>query len=348
MNVITYIFNKKFLWVVLRILFGSIFIFSGISKLFNLDAFAQTLGSLKIFNQYFLDIFSLSVPILEILLGVLIVIKYKIILSLYTITLILIIFTSILFSKLVEGEKIICNCFGGISTDPIDYITIFRNLFLILISSLILAYYKLINTTSINTNNVDPKSIINNYSSIFKFLFIAFAFILLCTQVTILAMQNRGLKEDLSLLLAKNETLQPGDVIAPFEVTALDSTITYLDLTKHYPSIIFLFSTSCKPCRENFPNWIEITPFVKETNCNVFGISIDDLNFTKKFTDHFKPNFEIYSSTDINFKINFKAFTTPQTILIGENSNVIFAYPGILNSISISKIFNDISFSDNK
>lgn len=142
-----------------------------------------------------------------------------------------------------------------------------------------------------------------------------------------------------------NELLQPNDTAQPIEVYDMDSNKVSIKFDGFSKTILYLFSTHCEPCKINIPNWIQLTDVLRKNNFKVLGIATEQVSEVKKFAKTNEVNFQVYSTTNIQFKLDYKAFSTPQTIIISQNGKVVGAYPGVLNKINIPKIFADLSLS---
>jgi hypothetical protein len=71
---------------------------------------------------------------------------------------------------------------------------------------------------------------------------------------------------------------------------------------------------------------------LNEKDVNVLAISLDSAIATRKFVLEKKPNFPIYWSNDDEFKKQFKAYVTPQTVLVDESGTVVENWKGILST----------------
>lgn len=259
-------------------------------------------------------------------------------------------FTAVLIAKIFEGEEISCRCFGSFSAGNIDLTTVFRNIILIAFGVVLTVYYSFYSQKGkkliIHENNSLINRIINiRWYVYFKRTLLELVFFFLAIQSLICVMQNRGLKQNISLVLMNNELLQPNDTAQPIEVYDMDSNKVSIKFDGFSKTILYLFSTHCEPCKINIPNWIQLTDVLRKNNFKVLGIATEQVSEVKKFAKTNEVNFQVYSTTNIQFKLDYKAFSTPQTIIISQNGKVVGAYPGVLNKINIPKIFADLSLS---
>ena len=100
MNSLARYLNSKTFWILLRIIFGALFVFSGLMKFIDLHAFEIVLGKFKLLNDSTLPIVKFSVPIVEIILGTLLIASVKPIIVTQIITWMLTFFTAVLIAKI--------------------------------------------------------------------------------------------------------------------------------------------------------------------------------------------------------------------------------------------------------
>jgi putative oxidoreductase len=338
--------NKSFLLilVILRILFGGIFVFSGIMKLIDINSFAIALGKFKILNPLLVDYFTYSIPAFELLIGIFLILNIKTGLFTQIATLLLSFFTSIIIAKIFEGEEISCGCFGNLTKGNIDYTTVLRNIILIIVGILLTTFYQKNSTKifSVKVNNyiLERKIFLRTaYNTlVFTLLFS------LAIQTIIFALQNRELKNRIMLLTTDREVLKPGEIAKTIDAINMDGCKVKLDYDKNKTkSILYLFSVGCNPCKKNLPNWINITKTLQNKNIIVFGVAMDSVISIKRYAKNNGINFMVYSILEDEFKINYKVFVTPQTILIDKHGKVIKVWQGLLNESSRKEILGMIN-----
>ncbi len=101
----------SFLFASLRIFFGFVFILSATMKFIDLKAFAKALGDFKLLDSVQqLTFFTYAVPIVEIIIGIILILNVKTELFSRIATLLLAFFTTIIVAKIFEGEEISCVC----------------------------------------------------------------------------------------------------------------------------------------------------------------------------------------------------------------------------------------------
>ena len=341
--------NKLSFWNILRILYGGIFIFSGLIKFIDFNQFVSTVSKFKLIDIQYVQTVSYLIPLTEIILGLLLIIKIRPSLISQIIIWMISFFTAVVIAKIFEGEEINCHCFGYLSSGTIDWFTVLRNIILIGFGIALVSHYS--TGLSLNDQKMKTKPASNYFEKLKqknwyyhsqKSMF-ATIFFFLAVQCLILAMQNHGLKDSISLLMMQNETLQPGDPAKPINTYDLDSNTVKIDFKSNTRTLIYLLSVKCEPCKANMPNWIKLSDALRETGINIIGIAVNDIDEIKEYKNKSKINFRVLSGNNLDFKVNYKAFTTPQTILIDSNGKIIRCYPGILNKVSLDKLFGDLS-----
>lgn len=325
------IFTSSHLMVFIRILFGIVFIFSGLMKLTDISAFAEALDKFKMFTETTLLIAKFSIPIAEIVFGFMIAANIKTVLSSQVITFMLALFTAVIVSKVFEGEELSCGCFGNLSSGRIDNTTIIRNIVLMSLGISVTTYYD----GSSNKSNVTLKrSLINTIVLTLIFFLIV--------QTYIFALQNRELKNRITFLMNDQEVLKEGEQIKPFEAREINDNKIEIDFdsTRFQKTIIYLMSVKCEPCKMNTPNWVGLTDRLKKENVRIFAVAMDSVGNILDYIKDKKLNYNIYSNPTLEFKNAIKGYVTPQTILIDNKGRVINVWTGILNQIKVAQILS--------
>lgn len=130
----------RFLWVarlVARIALGALFVFSGAAKAYDPGEFATEVQKYNLLPWIPGVILALYLPWLEILCGLLLVLKKFERGALLVIIGLLIMFTVALASAMFRGLDIDCGCFGKAFTSTGTTIPMVRNLLLILVAGFI-------------------------------------------------------------------------------------------------------------------------------------------------------------------------------------------------------------------
>lgn len=174
---------------------------------------------------------------------------------------------------------------------------------------------------------------------IVSFVIIAF----LVGEVILLVIQNRELKYTLEARTDPIKPLQAGERVDSFRVHTLsgdENTITYTDSTKKY--LFFVLSTDCPHCLNNLKHWKEITSNNDNVNCDIFGISMSNLEKTNKYAAERDVSFYL-ATADTTFEGKYKIAGVPSTILINGNGIVEKVWVGVLTSEQKEEIKNLMS-----
>ncbi|PIP77233.1 MAG: hypothetical protein COW85_09950 [Ignavibacteria bacterium CG22_combo_CG10-13_8_21_14_all_37_15] len=323
--------NKTKLFFLLRTIFGLVFILSGVLKLYDLSFFYSTILSFKIIPEQTAKIITFILPLVEIGLGVLLILAKKPVNYFVFSNVLLLFFSAILIAKLFEGEKINCSCFGKISNTPVDYLTILRNFFLILIGFYLEIHF---HTSKLNIRSFLVERI--------KFYTFSFLIASLSLSSVILGAQNRGLKERLEILSSKSDFLKAGDTISSIKLLDAQKATIDFSFAKTGSALVFVYSNKCDPCRKNYINWETLIDSLKSySSIEIIALCIDDFN-SAKTNLQFIPPVKAYWSPSIKETAALKAFSTPQTLVIRNRKLKIDANIGILNSKKMENIFANV------
>ena len=117
---------------------GTLLILFGILKLINLEKFVDIYSKYDIITTNF-KLYGYLFPFIEILIGYMLLLNYKININHINILILMIIsIVSVIISK-INGQKLRCGCLGSFFHVPLSYVTIFENIYMII---MILLQYK--------------------------------------------------------------------------------------------------------------------------------------------------------------------------------------------------------------
>lgn len=321
----------------LRITFGLIFIFSAYTKFSDLNLFREALISFNLLiDEDLIEISIYLIPLIELILGVAVIINFKTSIACQLIVLMVSLFTAVVIAKIFEGAEISCGCFGELTSSNIDGFTVLRNIVLIFWGIFLTVYYDVKELP--NSSNVNFKKITKSLQTVI----LATIFFLLAVQTVIFAIQNRELKNRLSLLLTDKDVLKEGDSVKTFSIIDIEEKLQKIKYPIRNKTLIYILSTKCSPCTDNIPNWKLLTKEIKETNTRIIAVSLNSIEDIKLYQAEYNFNFKIYIPKDEKFKIDYKGFITPQTILIDENAIVLKSIQGILREDTLSEIIDKI------
>lgn len=328
-----------------RIAIGVILIFSGFMKFWDIGSFIISLGKFRMMGDSSVRLFAYIIPSVEVLLGLALLFKYKLYLTSQLTTFLFCLFTAVITSKIAEGEEISCGCFGNLSDGKIDSVTILRNVILIILGTVLTAYYSM-------SENSDSGAVSKKlagfkdakYYASLKSAFFVLIFFFLGVQTVVFSVQNKQLKYRLSLLLLDKDVLQEGEAVSSFQAKDLNGNNTEIKFAnmEKKKSLLFLLSLECNSCKMNLPNWVNLKNSVRNRPVRIYTVAMDSLRNTINYKKANRVNLDIYSVPEDDFKVKYKGFITPQTILIDEKGNVIRSWAGVLNEIKINQIMKSL------
>ncbi|MDF1751345.1 MAG: DoxX family membrane protein [Verrucomicrobiales bacterium] len=127
----------KTFWLIFRLAFGAIFIWSGIAKLKDPINFSDAVRNFELVTDPVAPALALLIPCVEVVAGILTMLGLLLRGSLATLLLSLLIFTAAIIMAWVRGLDISCGCFGG--SGEMNYpVMIARNIGLIAAALLLL------------------------------------------------------------------------------------------------------------------------------------------------------------------------------------------------------------------
>lgn len=109
-------------------------------------------------------------------------------------------------------------------------------------------------------------------------------------------------------------------------------------------TLIFLLKPTCTPCKQNLLRWISLYKQIDSSRTRILPISIDNLENTITYSVNNNIPFPIFFTLAEDFLLSYKAFLTPQTILIDGAEKVLKNWKGILKEDSISEILKKINY----
>jgi uncharacterized membrane protein YphA (DoxX/SURF4 family)/peroxiredoxin len=314
--------NRKPYILVLRILFGLLFIFSGVTKVSDVSAFQDAIMKFAVIPDYYVEFVSYVICLLEILIGFCITFNLFTTLMLQIMIYTLVLFTSVIVVQLVQGGDISCGCFGDLSSDKIDELTVVRNIVLILWAFLLLYHYLKRKVASISNEKFKEKVKISLIISLLIFFLVSnFA----------LAIRNIELKNRVTRLL-DNKILSEGETVKPFEVYGIDGSHETIDFKNYDKIVLFIMKYGCENCKNNVVTWNEINRLLNNKKIRILGISVNDIIITKKMIAEYNVNFDVAYNSSKVFKDNFKIVLTPITIIISNDGMVDNIWKGPISN----------------
>ncbi len=150
---------KSNIYSLLRLLYGSIFIFSGVSKLYYRSEFVSALYSYNIIPTEITTYFAIFIIVVEIIIGLGIIVrlldKFFLVFSIF----LLLSFTIFAIYSVIFDKNWVCYCFGSWLFHKLNFITIIRNCIIIFLGLYLITFRKI-------TIAKNPKFIFGKYSII--------------------------------------------------------------------------------------------------------------------------------------------------------------------------------------
>lgn len=107
--------GNKYLLLTFRLVVGGIFIWAGISKIFDPLGFAESIANYRAFSHWMTFFAALVLPWLEMICGVFLVLGFFRRSSALLLSLLLASFLALVAVTLARGINIDCGCFGSVS-----------------------------------------------------------------------------------------------------------------------------------------------------------------------------------------------------------------------------------------
>jgi peroxiredoxin len=317
--------KPKFYYLILslRVLFGFLFIFSACTKLIDIPEFQKAIMKFAILPDVYSYFASYIIPLLELIIGLLIILNFNLIVSIQAAIYILTFFTSVIVVKLVEGgDEISCGCFGTLSSDKINFFSVFRNIILIVWAAIILYAY------------LKPRLVLpadKKMKDRFKSILIIVCFIFFIVSNSALAIRNIELKNRIYTLIDKN-LLSKGDLVKSFTAFKVDGSSEYINYSNYNRTILFIMKYGCKTCIHNTGIWNEITKRFNVGRIRVLGVSVDGINTTSKMIEEYRPKFQLAFNTTWEFNEIFKLYQIPVTVIIDSEGRIENIWKGFINT----------------
>ncbi|UCH84387.1 MAG: DoxX family membrane protein [Candidatus Latescibacterota bacterium] len=139
-NPLTVLLTNKAFILLLRVLLGALFVFSSADKVLHPDRFAVAIRAYEILPIALTNIFALVVAWAELVAGVMLVFGVLSRKAASAILILLVVFTVAIAATMIRGLVIDCGCFSNEGGSQTGAKLILRNLFLIVISLMIIRF----------------------------------------------------------------------------------------------------------------------------------------------------------------------------------------------------------------
>lgn len=126
----------------LRIIFASLFIFSGGTKISVPEEFAVSISNYRLLPIELVNFFAIIIPWIEIMTGILLLFGFFVKENSFILTFLLGVFTIMVFIAMIRGLNIECGCFGTKGGQKVGLLKILENLIYLVIGILIYKFSK--------------------------------------------------------------------------------------------------------------------------------------------------------------------------------------------------------------
>jgi peroxiredoxin len=163
--------------------------------------------------------------------------------------------------------------------------------------------------------------------------------IVLTIETLLLLRQIGSLEERLQSETAPKLNLIRGDIVQGFAFRTADGslgTLTYEDPSISY--LFFIFTTSCPYCLKTITVWNQIAENLESSGCTVIGISLHDLELTRRYTKANDLRFYTVVNEDTSFQSKYEVSGVPMTVLVRGDGVVEGVWRGELSHDSANEV----------
>ncbi len=173
--------------------------------------------------------------------------------------------------------------------------------------------------------------------------------LLLCGATMVLTLENNSLKTKINTpTFPETEPSVISSTALPIRVINLENEVDSLSFDyQTVPTILFIFTTTCPHCEESFTAWESSSAVLDSSECNIIGISLDDLEPTKLLMQRKEIPFKIVLNADTTLLSNYLIGGVPQTIVISPRGIITHVWRGRFDLMMISGLVNAIRDSLN-
>ncbi|MFA3781930.1 MauE/DoxX family redox-associated membrane protein [Melioribacteraceae bacterium 4301-Me] len=133
-------FTRDTFFLIIRIFLSFLFIFSGIEKIKDPNAFAAAITNYHILPNFLINFFAISLPWIETFTGILLLFKFFEKENLCIIFSMLSVFTIAVVVALIRGINIDCGCFGTLNSEKVGVQKIVENILILVITAVLFIY----------------------------------------------------------------------------------------------------------------------------------------------------------------------------------------------------------------
>lgn len=136
--------HHQLILLLLRLMIGVAFLYAGFLKIREPLAFADSIASFRLLPDMLINLLALGLPPLELIIGGLLVIGWRVKLASFAMLLLSVIFAIALGQALLRGLQVDCGCFGsGKPSTAKSFLSLGRDILLVAGSAWLYAAYSL-------------------------------------------------------------------------------------------------------------------------------------------------------------------------------------------------------------
>jgi peroxiredoxin len=161
-------------------------------------------------------------------------------------------------------------------------------------------------------------------------------------QIVFLTVQNRKLKNSIALSTVSTNNfdgLKPGDTLTGFNTIDVINNNTRVAYDGSH-SLVFITSTRCQWCAKTLPIWKELADAARLRSIQTIGISTDGKGELGSYMKDNALNFEVVNFPNAKIQAAYKAFSTPQTLLVGQGGRVEKVWIGMPSETTKKEILD--------
>ena len=106
------LFSDRWVILVLRVILSGVFIYAGGLKIESPQTFADNIAGFQLLPNEFVNLLALSLPVFEIIVGLMLIVGFRLRIASFSVLVLSLIFAVALSSTLARGLQIDCGCFG--------------------------------------------------------------------------------------------------------------------------------------------------------------------------------------------------------------------------------------------
>ena len=154
--------------------------------------------------------------------------------------------------------------------------------------------------------------------------------------VVVLAVQNRTLRQEHTVLLDRVNFPYAGMWVPATAVTTLDGApVAVGEPGPGRTQVLLHFTTTCRYCRASLPAWKQVAARLGETEgagVQLIGVSQDSLDVTRRYAREHALPFPVVRMGDARSVGLFRARAVPLVTVVHESGRVAYARVGALTT----------------